>query len=50
MDNLRKSTASKAVLRSGSSTIEPEKLVIIIGAGASVPIGIPTMKGFTKEF
>lgn len=27
-----------------------EKLVIIIGAGASVPMGIPAMKGFTKEF
>ena len=50
MDNLRKSTAPKAALRSGSSTIEPEKLVIIIGAGASIPIGIPAMKGFTKEF
>lgn len=31
--------------------LEPEnKLVIIIGAGASVPMGIPAMKGFTKEF
>jgi NAD-dependent SIR2 family protein deacetylase len=31
-------------------TPEREKLVIIIGAGASVPMGIPAMKGFTKEF
>ncbi|MBU4373757.1 MAG: hypothetical protein KJ714_04810 [Euryarchaeota archaeon] len=29
---------------------ERNKLVIIIGAGASVPMGIPAMKGFTKEF
>jgi hypothetical protein len=29
---------------------EREKLVIIVGAGASVPMGIPAMKGFTKEF
>ncbi len=32
-------------------SLEPENnFVIIIGAGASVPMGIPAMKGFTKEF
>ncbi|VVB91924.1 SIR2-like domain protein [uncultured archaeon] len=30
--------------------LERKKLVIIIGAGASIPMGIPAMKGFTKEF
>jgi len=32
-------------------SLEPENnLVIIIGAGASVPMGIPVMKRFAKEF
>jgi len=42
---------TKLIIPKSSRSLEPENnLVIIIGAGASVPMGIPTMKGFTKEF
>lgn len=42
---------TKLLMPKYPGSLEPEnKLVIIIGAGASVPMGIPAMKGFTKEF
>lgn len=41
----------KLIIHKSPRSLKPENnLVIIIGAGASVPMGIPTMKGFTKEF
>lgn len=42
---------SKLRMPKNPRSLEPENnLVIIIGAGASIPMGIPAMKGFTKEF
>lgn len=42
---------NKLLIPKSPRNLKPENdLVIIIGAGASVPMGIPAMKGFTKEF